>query len=111
MNSQSYYDKYKRNTKAKQFYNSTAWRKMREFIYKRDDGLCQPCLELGHYTVGDIVHHKVELMDDWELRLDADNLVTVCIKCHNAIHKGDGSTTGAIPNGCMFDEFGNLIKR
>ncbi|MEU3039173.1 HNH endonuclease [Nocardia salmonicida] len=34
-----------------------------------------------------IVHHKVELKEDWSKRLDMDNLEVVCIGCHNKIHK------------------------
>ncbi|WP_447402337.1 HNH endonuclease [Lysinibacillus sp. fkY74-1] len=114
MSKDKLYDRYKRDPQATSFYRSYEWQKMRDYVFKRDLGLCQPCLELGTYTTGDVVHHIVELRDGeegWSKRLDEDNLETVCHSCHNNIHKGDGTTRGAVPNGCMFDENGQLIKK
>ena len=69
------------------FYNSTQWRKLRQQVLMRDNYLCQHCLAEG--VVNDknlIVHHIVELKDDWSKRLDMENLEAVCFSCHNKIH-------------------------
>ncbi|WP_115340543.1 HNH endonuclease [Staphylococcus saprophyticus] len=69
------------------FYNSTQWRKLRQQVLMRDNYLCQHCLDEG--VVNDknlIVHHIVELKDDWSKRLDMENLEAVCFSCHNKIH-------------------------
>lgn len=83
---QSKYDKYSRNKEAKTFYNSTAWKKLRPEILRRDNHTCQVCWANGKYTLGNIVHHKVELMDDPTLGLVESNLETVCHDCHEAKH-------------------------
>lgn len=69
------------------FYNSQPWRKKRELILNRDSGLCQECLRNGITTIGNIVHHIIELNDDWNLRLVDDNLEVICQRCHNKQHK------------------------
>jgi len=83
---QSYYDKYNRNKEAKAFYNSKAWRELRPEILRRDNHTCQACWAKGKYTMGNIVHHKIELMDDPTLGLVEDNLETVCHDCHEEKH-------------------------
>lgn len=86
------YDKSKRNQKAKRFYASADWQKMKQIIFNRDNGLCQQCLDNDEIVAGEVVHHKVELLDGkrgWELRLEPSNLITLCHSCHNKIHKGE----------------------
>lgn len=85
--------RYKGDLQYTKFYQSTAWRKMRSQVLIRDNNLCQMCLAKG--IVNDkrlIVHHKKELKDDWDSRLDMGNLETVCTSCHNTLHriKGEG---------------------
>lgn len=61
---------------------------MREQALIRDMYLCQQCLKDG--IVNDkqlIVHHKIEVKEDWGKRLELENLETVCTQCHNKIHK------------------------
>lgn len=91
---------------AKRFYTSSAWRKLRDYVLKRDDYLCARC-----GAPGKIVHHKVKLtplnINDPFVSLNADNLETLCQDCHNAEHEG----RFAMAPGLAFDENGNLIKR
>lgn len=53
----------------------------------RDHGLCQECLREGMIRVADTVHHLVPLRQDWDRRLDLNNLKSVCNSCHNTIEK------------------------
>jgi len=77
----------RRNKEYTAFYNSTLWRKLRVQVLIRDNYLCQHCLAGGVVNDKDlIVHHIVELKDDWSKRLDMENLEVVCISCHNKIH-------------------------
>lgn len=69
------------------FYTSVKWRRKRESILRRDKYLCQICKKYGKNTEAVIVHHKVEVNDDWSKRLEDDNLISVCAKHHNQIHK------------------------
>jgi len=76
--------------KRRKFYKSAAWLRKRKEIVDRDNNECQLCKANGYATVGQNnyldVHHKVHLEDSWELRLDDDNLITLCRPCHNSQH-------------------------
>ncbi|MDQ0268885.1 HNH endonuclease [Cytobacillus purgationiresistens] len=87
-----YYDKYKRNKKAKKFYDSDPWQKCRLLALRRDYYLCQSCLRNKLITFANIVHHIKSLEDHPHLALVLNNLETVCDACHNAEHpeKGGG---------------------
>ncbi|ARG67034.1 HNH endonuclease [Staphylococcus epidermidis] len=90
-NTQRYNNKVRyssQNSKYTDFYHSSQWRKLRKQVLLRDNYLCQHCLNKGIVNDKDlIVHHKVELKEEWGKRLDMDNLEAVCIGCHNKIHK------------------------
>lgn len=65
------------------FYNSTAWRKLRE-MHIREHPICVWCLEEGRVNGTDklIVDHIKEIKDGGE-RLDGTNLQTLCLSHHN----------------------------
>lgn len=57
-----------------------AWEKIRKRIFKRDRGLCQPCLKRGYVTAAREVDHikpKEQGGSD-----NDDNLQSICIPCH-----------------------------
>ncbi|WP_242224492.1 HNH endonuclease [Bacillus cereus group sp. BfR-BA-01380] len=85
-----YYDKHQRDSKATQFYKSTAWVKVREQVLLRDNYLCRHCISNGKLVPADMVHHIHELKDDWLKRLDMDNLLSLCNACHNKEHGKKG---------------------
>lgn len=85
-NATRYYDRVQRDTRSTTFYNSTAWQTVRRQALLRDNNLCQQCFKEGILKPADMVHHKVEVKDNWELRLDIDNLVSLCNACHNKVH-------------------------
>ena len=91
---------------AREFYQSAAWRKTREYIYKRDMGLCVRC-----GRPGEIVHHKIYLtpqnINNPNISLSEDNLELVCRECHAIEHEGQMATAAEL----VFDEDGNLIER
>lgn len=51
---------------------------LKRAIRERDNYICQFCNQYGN-----IVHHK----DKNKLNCNPENLIIVCIKCHNKIHK------------------------
>lgn len=72
------------------FYNSVAWRQLRDHILERDNHECQWCKANG-LVVTDMntvleVDHIKELEYYPELRFDEDNLRTLCKDCHNKRH-------------------------
>lgn len=74
---------YKKNTFASKFRNSNAWILKREQIKKRDHYLCQVCLKNKIYTYNNTqVHHIIPLAKQYNLRLDENNLITLCTYHH-----------------------------
>lgn len=76
--------------KRKKFYKSRAWIKKRKEIIERDNNECQDCKRKGYAIVGQLtkldIHHIRFLETNWNLRLKNDNLITLCVECHNKKH-------------------------
>lgn len=70
----------------KAFYHTTEWKRKRKEVLKRDHNACVRCRQLGKYTKAVTVHHVKHLKDVPELALTADNLVSLCKDCHEAMH-------------------------
>lgn len=74
---------------------TTAWQKKREEIKGRDKFLCQACIRnlsgtLNRYTYDSLsVHHAIPLEDDFDKRLDNDNLITLCEQHHEMAERGE----------------------
>ena len=72
---------------SRAFYHSAQWQRARANAWARDHGLCQRCLERGHITPADVVHHIEELtpenVSDPRISSDPDNLVCLCHECHS----------------------------
>ena len=73
------------------FRNSGAWKKKREEIRTRDCGCCVYCLIHDKVLVTEnlSVHHITSLLDDFFLRLDSTNLITLCSFHHEQAEKGE----------------------
>ncbi len=75
------YDNTKRDPELTAFYHSTEWKKLR--LYKINKHfICEVC---GKRPAVD-VHHIIPVREDWEKRLDFNNLQSVCASCHYAHH-------------------------
>lgn len=70
--------------RARKFYASPAWQRMRRRILARDMDSCQPCFRRRRLEPATEVHHLVSLREDWDRRLDPDNLEAICEDCHRA---------------------------
>lgn len=75
---------------SRAFYDSKAWKNIRNEYKKYRGGLCEVCWAKGIIKAGEIVHHKIELtpsnIDDPNIALGWDNLQLVCRECHAEIH-------------------------
>lgn len=75
---------------ARQFYNSPSWKKTREAYKSYKRGLCEKCLENGIIKAGVEVHHIQPLtqknINDANVTLAWNNLMLLCIPCHDEIH-------------------------
>lgn len=72
-----------------------AWQNKREEIKQRDKYLCQVCIRklydtYKQYNYGDLeVHHAIPLEEDFDKRLDNDNLITICEHHHEMAERGE----------------------
>jgi 5-methylcytosine-specific restriction endonuclease McrA len=84
----------KKETKASKFRNTYKWRNKRESIKTRDKHLCRVCLSGKYdtnyrYTYKELeVHHIVPIEEDYSLRLDSNNLITLCRMHHEMAESG-----------------------
>lgn len=83
----------KRTSVADRFRNTSAWQQKREEIKERDNYLCQICIRnlydtkkiMNYENIS--VHHAEKLEENYEKRLDNDNLLTVCEQHHKLCDK------------------------
>lgn len=96
---------------SKKFYESRRWRKCAKAYAESKLFICERCHNQHLKRDGTrqrwIVHHKIPLtpenIDDDMIAYGWDNLMFLCIECHNAIH---GRQTG---REMQWDDEGNLI--
>ena len=92
---------------SKKLYNSAKWKKIRHFVLMRDFYICRVCGEPNC----DTVHHIVELtpmnINDPNITLNPENLITLCNQCHDEVH---GRNYRQEVRWYAFDTDGNLIK-
>lgn len=95
---------------AKRFYNSKAWKECRDLYKQSVNGLCEECLDEGKYTLGDEVHHKIELtpynINNPDVTLNWNNLQLLCFNHHQDITH---NRTAPVRKGFSFNEKGELI--
>lgn len=73
-----------RDPKYGRFYNSTDWRVLSRTRLQGDGYRCVKCGAIA----SEVDHIKpIQTPEGWELRLDYNNLQSLCIGCHNAKHK------------------------
>ena len=86
--------RYKKQTKAVQFRNTSRWQRKRKQIRERDNNLCQICLLNAYgthrmYTYDNIeVNHIIPINEDIDRALDDDNLICLCSHHHKMADKG-----------------------
>lgn len=68
------------------FYKTAKWKRKREKILRRDEYLCRECVRYGKTTEATTVHHINQLEHHPEFALANYNLVSMCAKCHDAMH-------------------------
>lgn len=78
---QRYSYRMEREGKYQRFYKTTAWRKL-SHNYLLANPLCEWCLKNGIMRKADIVDHIEPIRDNWDRRLDKDNLRSLCNSCH-----------------------------
>jgi len=59
--------------------------RLKQNVMARDKYCCQKCGCKWDL----VVHHIIPVSEDWNMALEKDNLVTLCVDCHNLIHSCD----------------------
>lgn len=83
------------DSKIRAFRNSKDWDNKRREIRQRDHNMCVACWHNLKGTLRRIstdnlsVHHIKPLNKAWELRLNNDNLITLCTTHHESAEKGN----------------------
>ena len=80
-------------------YDAT-WRRLREAHLSKEP-LCRMCAHMGWSIPATVVDHIKPFRDDWSLRLDPDNLQSLC-KEHHDSHKQAEDRSGRV-RGCGTD--------
>ncbi|WP_270249613.1 HNH endonuclease [Lactococcus lactis] len=81
---------YKRNnmnrmkSEQNKFYHTKQWRSIREIALRRDNYLCQYCLNHKRIRTGNIGDHIVPYEVEPENRANLANIAIACSKCHTA---------------------------
>lgn len=80
------YNREKRNKKHARFYNSNDWLRLRSQILQRFNYIDVYQLYANNKFVNaDMVHHIIEIEEDWSKRFDIDNLIPLSSSTHNTI--------------------------
>jgi 5-methylcytosine-specific restriction endonuclease McrA len=78
----------KDKTDKDKFRSTQAWQRKRDEIKEIDLYLCQVCKANHKYIYNNLeCHHIIPLEENFELRLDNKNLITVCEFCHEKCEK------------------------
>ena len=89
--------------KSDRFRNTKVWQLKRAEIKQRDRHLCAVCLANLYNTInwlnykGVEVHHITPMQEDYNRRLDNDNLISLCSYHHHMADKGE------IPRDVLYD--------
>ena len=62
------------------------WKAIRPRILRRDHFLCRECRRYGRVVAANVVHHVWPAEDFPEYAYCDWNLVSLCQRCHDAIH-------------------------
>lgn len=89
------YKKKDKDSKADKFRKTKAWTNKSIEIRERDKYLCQVCINNLYNTINQFnfdkleVHHITPVEEDYNRRLDNDNLITLCNYHHKLAEKGE----------------------
>ena len=64
------------------FYHSQAWVKLSK-SFRAAHPLCEECKKHGIIRGAQQVDHIIPIKDDWENRLNTNNLQSLCVSCHS----------------------------
>lgn len=85
---QKLYDTTDRDRRSHAFYNGGEWKKVKQSVLDIDNGIdVYVYMTEGRVLIADVVHHIEPLTDNWNRRLDIDNLMSLNHSTHGMIEK------------------------
>lgn len=69
--------------------NSPEYKDWRSKVFKRDNWTCQKCSKRGGQRIE--AHHVKKVSEFPDLIFEVENGLTLCVKCHKALHKEETS--------------------
>lgn len=82
------YDRYSRDRRSRSFYNSKEWKTGRATALEADGGIdVYLFMTEGIIAAADMVHHIIPLKDDWNKRIDIDNMMSLSSDTHSMIEQ------------------------
>lgn len=82
------YDRYSRDQRSRRFYNGKEWEMARSYAMDIDGGIDVYLFMTGGIIVAaDMVHHIIPVKDDWDKRIDIDNLISLNSNTHGMIEQ------------------------
>ena len=72
--------------KFDKFYQSKEWQHLRQAKWVASEGLCEMSRAKGIIREAKEIHHIEPITENWNKRLDYDNLIALCSDCHNQQH-------------------------
>lgn len=82
------YDRFSRDKKSKTFYSGKQWEHARAAALEADDGIdVYVFMTTGEIVPANDVHHIIPLKDDWNKRLDVNNLISLSHATHTEIEQ------------------------
>ena len=91
-------------------YKDKRWEKKRIVILKRDMYTCQMCKQYGKGTEANTAHHIFPLEYYPDYKYCNWNLISLCSKCHNAMHDRDTHELTSAGKRLMFKTEKERIK-
>lgn len=64
------------------------WQRLR-LAHLSKEPLCRYCKDAGVIKLAEVVDHIKPFRDDWSLRLDPDNLQSLCKRCHDSVKQAE----------------------
>lgn len=92
-----------KNRESDRFRSSAVWKKKAEECKQRDRYLCRVCVAGLYNTLNQInyknleAHHIIPIAEDYNKRLDNDNIITLCQMHHKMAERGQ------IPREVLFE--------
>lgn len=83
------------------FYGTKKWTDLKR-LYIHEHPLCEICMKHGRTVEAEEIHHKIPWTrgkdedKKTDLFLDYNNLMSLCKKCHKAVHRKDDGFTPLI---------------